>query len=88
MFTGCRTSYFVVNYLYASLSRFITLVGEERAKFFCYCLLVTMWFLWPWDFLFLCVLGIGCIILLWHSLGRPYNYFEFFILAVLLTMRS
>ena len=22
------------------------------------------------------VLGMGCVILLWHSLGLPYNYFE------------
>ena len=27
-------------------------------------------------FLFLCVLGIGCVILFWHSLGLPYNYFR------------
>ena len=27
-------------------------------------------------FLFLCLLGIGCVILLWYSLGLPYNYFE------------
>ena len=26
-------------------------------------------------FLFLWVLGVGCVILLWHSLGLPYNYF-------------
>ena len=26
-------------------------------------------------FLFLMVLGMGCVILLWHSLGLPYNYF-------------
>ena len=26
-------------------------------------------------FLFLLVLGIGCVILLWHSKGFPYNYF-------------
>ena len=25
-------------------------------------------------FLFLCVLGMGYVILLWHSLGLPYNY--------------
>ena len=25
-------------------------------------------------FLFLSVLGMGCVILLWHSLGLPYNY--------------
>ena len=28
------------------------------------------------DFLFLWVLGMGCVILLWHSLGLPYNYYE------------
>ena len=22
------------------------------------------------------MLGVGCVILLWHSLGLPYNYFE------------
>ena len=27
-------------------------------------------------FLFLWVLGMGYVILLWHSLSRPYNYFE------------
>ena len=26
-------------------------------------------------FLFLLVLGMGCVIKLWHSLGLPYNYF-------------
>ena len=29
-------------------------------------------------FLFLWVLGIGCVILLWHSLSLPYNYFGLF----------
>ena len=27
-------------------------------------------------FLFLWVLGMGCVILLWHSLSLPYNYFD------------
>ena len=26
-------------------------------------------------FLRLCVLGMGCVILLWHALSLPYNYF-------------
>ena len=30
------------------------------------------------DFLFLLVLGIGCVILLWHTLGLPYNNFGFY----------
>ena len=49
-------------YMYVSCSGSITSVGEERA-FFCYRLLVTMWFV------------IGCVILLWHSLCLPCNYF-------------
>ena len=28
-------------------------------------------------YLFLLVLGMGCAILLWHSRGLPYNYFEY-----------
>ena len=27
-------------------------------------------------FLFLWVLGIGCVVLLWHSMSLPYNYFK------------
>ena len=30
-------------------------------------------------FLFLWVLGMGCVILLWHSLSLPYNYFEYYV---------
>ena len=33
-------------------------------------------FVWR-GFLFLWVLGMGYIILLWHSLSLPYNYFDF-----------
>ena len=32
-------------------------------------------FVWR-GFLFLCVLGMGYVILLWHSLSLPYNYFD------------
>ena len=32
-------------------------------------------FVWR-GFLFLWVLGLGYVILLWHSLSLPYNYFE------------
>ena len=35
-------------------------------------------------FLFLLMLVMGCVILLWHSLGIPYNYFGwFFFLKIL-----
>ena len=30
-------------------------------------------------FLFLLVLGMGCVILLWYSLGLPYNYYDVFL---------
>ena len=42
------------------------------------CLLFTynyVVFVWR-GFLFLWVLGMGYVILLWHSLSLPYNYFE------------
>ena len=70
-------SYFILPsyYLNVRFSRLITSVGEQRAGFSaidysyfcCFCLE---------EFLFLCVLGKGCIILLWHSLGLPFNYLE------------
>ena len=41
---ACRILYSFVGYLYVSGSGSITSVGEERA-YFCYCLLVIMWFL-------------------------------------------
>ena len=36
-------------------------------------------FVWR-GFLFLSVLGMGNVILLWHSLNLPYNYFELFLM--------
>ena len=38
-------------------------------------------FVWR-GFLFLWVLGMGYVILLWHSLSLPYNYFDFFLVPV------
>ena len=37
-------------------------------------------------FLFLWVLGMGYVILLWHSLSLPYNYFESFLLPLFLNV--
>ena len=70
-------SYFVflnVVYLYVSRSGSITSVGEERANlsrllFACDCVVSVRR-----GFLFLLVLGMGYVILLWHSLSLPYNY--------------
>ena len=42
---SCHILYSIVSYLYVSYSESITSVGEERAIFFCYRLLVIMWFL-------------------------------------------
>ena len=44
---SCRILYSIVSYLYVSHSGSFTrtLVDEQRAKFFCYRLLVIMWFL-------------------------------------------
>ena len=57
--------------LYVSCSGLIISVWEERASyFFCYYMVYVVR-----GFLFLLVLGTGCVILLWHSQGLPYNYF-------------
>ena len=61
-------------YLYVSCSGSITSVREERElicllSFTCnYVVSVRR------CYLFLLVLGTDCVILLWHSLGFPYNY--------------
>ena len=69
-------SYFVffVGYLYVSGSGSFTSVGELRANSSA-ILLVIMWFLLG-RFPFHWVLGMGYVILLWHSLSLPYNYFD------------
>ena len=66
--------YSIVSYLYLSLSGLITSVWEERANISASV------------YLLLCglcsgvfsssVLGIGCVKLLWHSMGLPYKYFD------------
>ena len=38
-------------------------------------------------FLFLLVLGMGCVVLLWHSLCLPYNYSAVFIFWMLYFQR-
>ena len=68
---SCCISYSIVSYLYVSFSGLITSVREERAIFSA-IIVVSVWR----DYLFLFVLGIGCIILLWHSLGLQYNNLE------------
>ena len=61
---SCRILYSIFSYLYVSCSGSITSVGEDRAN-----LLVIVWFVFgrfP--------LGMGCVILFWHSLDLRYSY--------------
>ena len=62
---SCRIRYSIVSYLYVSCS------GLGRGLSFTYNYVVSV----RKGFLFLWVLGMGCVILLWHSLGLPYDYF-------------
>ena len=71
---SCRILYSIISYLYVRCSGSVTSVGEERElicrlSFTCNNVVSVRR-----GFLFLLVLGIGCVILLWYSLVLPYNY--------------
>ena len=70
-----RISCSIVSYLYVSCSGSITLVGEERELIFLLSFIYNYLVSVMRGFLFLLVLGIGCIILLCHALGLPYYLF-------------
>ena len=73
---SCRKLYSFVVYLYLNGSGSITSVGEE-IELICLLLFTCNYVIFLWrGFLFLWVLGMGYVILLWHSLSLPYNYFE------------
>ena len=67
---SCRILYSFVSYLYVSCSGSITSVG--KGDLIC-LLLVTCNYVVSvrGGFLFLWMLGMGCVIVLWHSLGLP-----------------
>ena len=81
MGVSCRVLYSIVNYLYVNCSGSITSVGKERAY------LSAIVYLDNIDHcrnhvvsvrrgvLFLLLPRVGCLILLWHSLCLPYDYF-------------
>ena len=49
----------------------------EKRELICLLLFTCNYVVSVWrGFLFLWVLGMGYVILLWHSLSLPYNYFE------------
>ena len=67
--------YSFVVYLYVNGSGSINSVGEER-ELICLLLFTCNYMVSVWrGFLFLLVLGMGYVILLWHSLSLPYNFF-------------
>ena len=69
---SCCILYSIVNYLYVCCSGSITSVGEERT--ICLLLFTCIYVVSLWrGFLFLLVLEMACVVLLWHSLGLPYN---------------
>ena len=72
-----RNLYYFVVYLYLNGSGSITSVGEEREReLICLLLFICNYVVSVWrGFPFLWVLGMGYVILSWHSLSLPYNYF-------------
>ena len=70
---SCRILYSIVSNLYVSCNGSFTSVGIERANLSAIVYLYYVVFVRR-GFLFLLVLGNGCIILLWYSLGFLYNY--------------
>ena len=49
--------------------------GLVRLELICLLLFTCNYVVSVWGgFLFLLVLGVGCVILLWHSMSLPYNY--------------
>ena len=65
---------FFAVYLYVNGSESLTSVGEKRS--ICLLLFTCSYVVSVWrGILFLWVLGMSCVILLWHSLSLPYNYF-------------
>ena len=71
---SCRILYSFVVYLYVSGSGSISSVGKR--ELICLLLFTCNYVVSiRRSFLFLWVLVIGYVILLWHSLSLPYNYF-------------
>ena len=72
----CRILYSIVSYLYVSCSGSITSVVAEERELICLLSFTCNYVVFVRrGFLFLLVLGMGCVVLLWHSLGLLYNYF-------------
>ena len=72
----CRILYSIVGYLYVSCGGSITSVEEERANLYAIVYLQLCGFCLE-RFPLLLGAWMGCVILLWNSLGLPYNYFKY-----------
>ena len=78
---------FFVVYVYVNGSGSITSVGKRGL--ICLLLLTCNYVVSVWrGFLFLCVLGMGYVILLSHSLSLPYNYLSFSLMSGLCAINS
>ena len=73
---SCRILYFIVCYLHISCSGSITSVAEKIANLSAITYMLLCCFCLE-RFPLPLVLGMGCVILFWHSQGLPYNYFEY-----------
>ena len=72
---SCSNLYSFVVYLCVNGSGSITSLGKR--ELICLLLFTCNYGVSVWrGFLFLWVLGMGYVILLWHSLSLPYNYFD------------
>ena len=74
---SCRILYSIVSYLYVSCSGSISIIRLGKRELICLLLFMCNYLVSVRrGLLFLLVLGIGFVILLWHSLSLPYNYFS------------
>ena len=72
---SCRKLYSFVVYLYVDGVDQLPRLGKR--ELICLRLFTCNYVVFVWrGFLFLWVLGMGNIIILWHSLSLPYNYFN------------
>ena len=71
---SCRNLYSFVVYLLLTVVDQLPRLGKR--ELICLLLFTCNYVVFVWrGFLFLWVLGMGYVILLWHSLSLPYNYF-------------
>ena len=84
---SCHNLYSFVVYVYVNGSGSITSVRKKRAN--CLLLFTCNYVVSVWrGFLCLLVLGVGYVILLWHSLSLPCNYYAFIYVRVFVQLHN